>query len=65
MILDNELKPGDIVSIKQKNGCTITIHAYENGIGVKAEQPGTRMEVKRDSSFWVKCEAVNSDTDKG
>ncbi len=53
-----KLKPGDIVEFVQEDGERITLLVRPDGIGVKAELPWTRLDIHRDSSFFVKAVAV-------
>ena len=54
-----DLKVGDIIDWTQKDGKRISIHLYEDGVGVKADTVGTKLEIRRDGKFWVKAKAAN------
>ena len=56
--MNYELKPGDIATIKQEDGETLSIRAYDNFALVKAECPGTRLQSDMDSDFIMSVKAV-------
>ncbi len=53
-----KLKLGDTVQIDQKDGNTIILLVFEDGIGIKAGEFAT-LEVKRESSYFVTATAVD------
>lgn len=62
MILDNTLKPGDILQFIQPDGHRIEIITHDTGIIIKAGDVGTKMNIDRISSFSVEAKAVESCT---
>lgn len=53
-----EVKPGDIIIVKQENGEDITLTIGTNCVQVKANAPWTKLRVSRSSSFMIEATAV-------
>jgi hypothetical protein len=53
------LNQGDFVQYTQANGLRLTLLVLENGIGVKAEGVPADLWVRRGTSFFVECVAVD------
>ncbi len=53
------LKPDDILMFTQKNGNRIVVLVSNIGIQLKADNPGTVLEVTRHTPFGISTEAVD------
>ncbi len=53
-----QLEAGDTVEFVQKDGEIIHIHVAENALVIKANVPGTHLNINRDSVFCVAAKTV-------